>query len=488
MKSMQNFSAWCLFNAGYCELTTGFQASSPNVIRGKTAFHNVIATLSATLAEDHDLSSLQKSSNNGRTRRTRISDGTGNIHIEVSKDVIPTKKRRKSRSKPRVKSDTKKINIFQDNVEILDNRDNNGVAFASREERRHTSFEEECELANKVKEYASIVVVREALEARLNREPHEYEWAMEVYGANVADVGEKENQRRAEMIETLQNIVAEGQEAQSKLVSSHIGLVINIAKKYQGQGLQLSDLVQEGTLGLIEAIKKFEPSKGFRFTTYARWWVRHYVGRSIADSSRVIRLPAHVHSMIQKTEKLKRDFLKMSGREPTVPEIAHELKIPVEKLQLYTKSSSRVLSLEMPLNAKPNGDDKRTIMDTIQSDSPSPEDHLEHASLRKDIFAVIDELNVQEREVLINRFGLDDHIPKTIDEVSTKMNISRDRVRTIEARALNRLRHPLRNYRLKDYVGGNDQTGADAFDFNDDIFRSVYSGSNGPSSPEFWSR
>lgn len=158
----------------------------------------------------------------------------------------------------------------------------------------YMTFEEECELVHKVKALTDVVEVREALEERLNRVPHEYEFALELYGADVANMDATEVKRRLKMINELRRVISEGQEAQSKLVSAHIGLVISIAKKYQSQGiLQLADLVQEGNLGLIEAIKRFDPSKGFRFSTYSRWWVRHFIGRCITKNSRVIRLPAH---------------------------------------------------------------------------------------------------------------------------------------------------------------------------------------------------
>ena len=194
-----------------------------------------------------------------------------------------------------------------------------------------------------------------------------------------------------------------------------------------------------------------------------------------------------VHSMLRKTERTKREFTKMVGREPTIPELAHELKIPVEKLQLYSKSSNQVLSLETPLNSKPNGQDKRVLMDTILSDSPTPEDHMEYALLRKDIFSVINELNKRERQVLVLRFGLDDHIPRSIDEIATIMKISRERVRTMESKALNRLRHPLRNYKLKEYVGCSNQPESQRSEFDDDFFKN-YSLMKGNVSPDFWTR
>jgi RNA polymerase sigma factor (sigma-70 family) len=280
-------------------------------------------------------------------------------------------------------------------------------------------------------------------------EPTEQEWAQ---ACNLSIV-------------QLRRILVKGREARKQLVDSNIGLVTQIARKYSdalqksvGSGdnvgciLTVGDLIQEGNLGLMEAAKRFEADKGFRFSTYAVHWVRSRILHCIADNSRVIRLPAHVHTTIRTIRKTKSEMERESGREPSSKELAERLQMPLSKLQLYTDSSLPVLSLEVPLNNE-RSSDKRTLMDRIASDSPTPQEDAEFESLRGDIRTAIDSLgNDLERDVLLNRFGLDDGSPRTLEETAHRLSISRDRVRRAEARALNKLRHPQRNYMLKEYV------------------------------------
>mmetsp|Transcript_17433 Transcript_17433/g.24485 ORF Transcript_17433/g.24485 Transcript_17433/m.24485 type:complete len:522 (+) Transcript_17433:98-1663(+) len=267
----------------------------------------------------------------------------------------------------------------------------------------------------------------------------------------------------------LRRIMFEGQEARTKLVAANGGLVHSIAKKHYytvkrateagggvGTILTLQDMIQEGNLGLMEAAERFEPERGFRFSTYATWWVRQRILRSISDYSRVIRLPAHVHTMVKKINKTRKEMEEQIGREPSAPELAHELEMTVEKLQLYSDSARNVVSLELPVsNGSFKGEDRRTIGDRIASDSPTPEEDAELDSLRQDIRTVIGGLADRERDVLVERFGLEDGTARTVEETSKRLGISRDRVRMVEARALNKLRHPQRNYKLKEYVGGD---------------------------------
>merc|ERR1712071_193807 len=212
-------------------------------------------------------------------------------------------------------------------------------------------------------------------------------------------------------------------------------------------------MIQEGNLGLMEAAERFEPSRGFRLSTYASYWVRQRILQSIANHSRVIRLPAHVHSILRTIHRTRQDMEKENGNLPSIDELANRLDMPVDKLKRYTDSSQMVLSLEGPLKSQSSTDDKRTLGERIASDSPSPEEDAEFDSLRRDIRAVMDSLGQREKEVLIQRFGLEDGTPKTVEETSRGLGISRDRVRNVEARALNKLRHPQRNYKLKEYVG-----------------------------------
>jgi RNA polymerase sigma factor (sigma-70 family) len=306
-------------------------------------------------------------------------------------------------------------------------------------------------------------------------------------------------------LKQLRRIIAEGQDAKAKLVASNTGLVVQYAKKHYstlkyaleagggvGTILTVSDMIQEGNLGLMEAAERFLPEKGFRFSTYATYWVRQRILRSISDSSRIIRLPVHVHEMLHKIKKAKRSMYTATGREPSLSDLAQYLEMSEERIRLYTASSRNVLSLERPLASSKGGgntgggkrlvggssaasagagssshgssassatrsspEDSRTLLDMIASDGPTPEEDAVLDSMRRDIRAVLDtELNGLEQQVLMYRFGLNEHEPCSVKETANALNISMDRVRHLEARALNKLRHPMRNYKLKDYVQG----------------------------------
>jgi len=264
--------------------------------------------------------------------------------------------------------------------------------------------------------------------------------------------------------------MSEGQEAREKLVSANVGFVTSIGKRHYyalkhateagggvGTILTLQDMVQEGNLGLMQAAERFEPEKGVRFSTYATWWVRQRILRSISDSSRIIRLPAHVHTKLQKIHKSRAELKSRLGRDPTDEELAQYLEMSVIKLQKYTHSSRNVVSLELPLRTASFKDDRRTLGDTLASDAPTPEEDAEADYLRRDIRHVMDtELVERERDVILHRFGLEGGEPRTVDETAQLLGISRDRVRLVEARALNKLRHPQCNYRLKEYVHGDE--------------------------------
>jgi RNA polymerase primary sigma factor len=274
-------------------------------------------------------------------------------------------------------------------------------------------------------------------------------------------------------VRQLRRVMIWGREARSMMVSANEGLVRSIAKKYMGDLkrahhggigtiLTLQDMIQEGNLGLMEAAERFDPARGFRFSTYASHWVRQRILRSIADHSRVIRLPVHVHSILRTIRRTREDMEMEDGNSPTIEELAERLEMPVDKLKKYTDSSQMVLSLEVPLSSNNNHpkhmEDKRTLGDKIASDSPSPEEDAEFDSLRQDIRSVMDGLGPREKQVLTLRFGLEDGTPRTVEETARTLGISRDRVRNVEARALNKLRHPQRNYKLKEYVGEETNT------------------------------
>ena len=267
-------------------------------------------------------------------------------------------------------------------------------------------------------------------------------------------------------VKELRRVLSTGQEARTALIAGNAGLVISIAKKHHaglkyateagggvGTILSLQDMIQEGNLGLMEAAERFEPEKGFRFSTYATWWVRQRIMQSISDSSRTIRLPAHVHGQLQKIRKAKVEMKRETGREPSIQELAHYMEITEEKLRLYTESSRNVVSLERPVSSTSFKEERRTLGDTLASDAPTPVEDAEVDSMRRDIRSVMEtELAGTERDVLVHRFGLNGESALSVTETASILGISVDRVRSAEARALNKLRHPQRNYKLKEYI------------------------------------
>ncbi|KAL3922546.1 MAG: hypothetical protein SGILL_002145, partial [Bacillariaceae sp.] len=279
--------------------------------------------------------------------------------------------------------------------------------------------------------------------------PTELQWA-EACGLQVMD---------------LRRVMAEGQEARSTLVSANVGLVTSIAKRHfyalkqateatggVGTILTLQDMIQEGNLGLMTAAERFEPERGFRFGTYATYWIRQRILRSISDSSRVIRLPAHVHSQLQKVNRARKEVAKDIGRTPSDPELAHYMKISVDELRKIVRKAQTVVSLESPVRKGTSHKaemDQRTIGDFIASDSPTPEEDAQRVGLQNEIRAVMEELSERERNVLNLRYGLENGSSMSLSQTASKIGISLDQVRLVEARALNKLRCPQRNYRLK---------------------------------------
>jgi RNA polymerase sigma factor (sigma-70 family) len=271
-------------------------------------------------------------------------------------------------------------------------------------------------------------------------------------------------------IRELRRIMDEGQEARLALVAANIGLVTSQAKKYfhatkqsmtGGNGVgsiqTLQDLIQEGNLGLMTAAERYRPEKGFRFSTYATWWIRQRISKSVAETSRTIRLPAYVHGMLQKIRKAKTEVQSATGKEATMQDISQFLEVPVDKLEQSLKSNYNVISLESPLRTQSFKQDSRTLGDTIAVEGPAPYEDMEAEYLRRDIRAVMDNtLSEQEREVIIQRFGLEDQKQRTVTETARYLGLSKKYVRLVEVRALNKLRDPQRNHLLKDYAASNE--------------------------------
>ncbi len=294
------------------------------------------------------------------------------------------------------------------------------------------SADEEIELAQKMEAGSVAVEKIPLLKERL---------------AETGDEQEKE-EIQAE-IKALQLDVDRGSDAKKRLAEANLRLVVSIAKRYVGRGMLFLDLIQEGNLGLIKAVEKFDYRKGYKFSTYATWWIRQAITRSIAYQARTIRIPVHMVETINKLIRVSRQLLQELGREPTPEEIAEEMKMPVERVREILKISQEPVSLETPIGEEEDSH----LGDFIKDDNvPVPADAATFTLLKEQLEEVLGTLTEREQKVLTLRFGLEDGRARTLEEVGKEFNVTRERIRQIEAKALRKLRHPSRSRKLKDYL------------------------------------
>ena len=292
--------------------------------------------------------------------------------------------------------------------------------------------DEEIELARKIADLLHLEELAAQFESDNGKYPDTKEWAALVEMPLIRF-------RRRLML---------GRRAKEKMVQSNLRLVVSIAKKYMNRGLSFQDLIQEGSLGLIRAAEKFDHEKGYKFSTYATWWIRQAITRAIADQSRTIRLPVHLYETISRIKKTTKVLSQEFGRKPTEEEIAESMEMTIEKLRFIAKSAQLPISLETPIGKE---EDSR-LGDFIEADIENPEQDVAKNLLREDLEGVLATLSPRERDVLRLRYGLDDGRMKTLEEIGQIFDVTRERIRQIEAKALRKLRHPNRNGVLKEYI------------------------------------
>ena len=305
-----------------------------------------------------------------------------------------------------------------------------------------------------IEPYIRLVEAQERLTAGLGHRPSLERWAAtaDIALSDLKPILASGKQRWAELaslaVEELEEIQTEGIRAKEHMIKGNLRLVVSVAKKYQNRGLELLDLVQEGTLGLERAVEKFDPTKGYRFSTYAYWWIRQGITRALATQSRTIRLPVHITEKLNKIKKAQRKIAQEKGRTPTIDDIASELDMTAPQVREVLLRVPRSVSLETKV-----GKEKDTELgDLLETDSVSPEDVLIREALQRDLQQLLTDLTERERDVILMRFGLGDGHSYSLAEIGRALDLSRERVRQIEAKALQKLRQPKRRNQVRDYL------------------------------------
>jgi RNA polymerase nonessential primary-like sigma factor len=292
------------------------------------------------------------------------------------------------------------------------------------------THEQELTLGRQVQRMMQFLDLKEEREANLSRPLSDAEWA-DLCGVSTAEL-------------TL--TIRQGQRAKQRMIEANLRLVVSIAKKYQKRSMEFLDLIQEGTLGLERGVEKFDPTKGYKFSTYAYWWIRQAITRAIAQQARTIRLPIHITEKLNKIKRIQRELAQSLGRSATVAEIAQALELPVEQVREFIQMSRQPISLDVRV-----GDSQDTeLRELLQSDQGSPDDFVEREALRHDLDTIMAELTPQQREVISLRFGLDEGHALSLAKVGERMNISRERVRKLERQALDHLRR--RRMHIEEYI------------------------------------